>query len=91
MRNRPPARSDSSGFVPSRRYRSLRGKVVDWVDHKFEEGVLYLDIRFTDKTELCWRIAAHATIEVGDLSDWGSGNFEQLKTFVRNQRDSQFR
>jgi len=91
MRKRTPARSDSPGFVPGRQYRGLRGKVVDWVEHKFEEGVLYLHIRFTDKTELCWRIAARTTIEVADLSDWNSGSFEQLKIFVRNQRDPEFR
>ena len=91
MRNRTPARSTSQGFAPGRRYRGLRGKVVDWVEHKFEEGVLYLHIRFTDKTELCWRIVTRAMIEVGDLSDWKSGDFEELKIFVRNQRDPEFR
>jgi hypothetical protein len=91
MRKRASARSDARGFVPGRQYPSLRGKVVDWVEHKFEEGLLYLHIRFTDKTELCWRIATRMTIEEGDLSDWKSGNSEQLQIFVRNQRDSRFR
>ena len=74
-------------FVPGQRYRGLRGKVVDSVEHEFEEGILYVHIRFTDKTELCWRIAARMTIEQVDLSDWKSGNFKQLRVFVRNQRD----
>ena len=91
MRNRTPTRPDSRRFVPGRRYRGLRGKVVDWIDHKFEEGRLYLHIRFTDKTELCWQIVTRTTIEVADLSDWKSGDFDQLKIFVRNQRDPHFR
>jgi hypothetical protein len=74
-------------FAPDRRFRGLRGKVVDSVEHEFEEGILYVHIRFTDKTELCWRIATRMTIEEVDLSDWKSGNFKQLRVFVRNQPD----
>ena len=70
-----------------RRYRGLRGKVVEWVEHKFEEGLLYIHVRFTDKTELSWRIATHMTIEEADLADWTSGDFKQLRTFIRNKRD----
>jgi len=74
-------------FVSGRQYRGLRGKVVDWVEHKFEEGLLYIHVRFADKTELCWRIATRMTIEEGDLSDWKCGGFEQLRVFVRNEQD----
>jgi len=74
-------------FVPGRQYRGVRGKVVDWVEHRFEEGLLYIHIRFVDKTELCWRVATHMMIEEGDLGDWKSGDFKRLRVFVRNQRD----
>ncbi len=87
MRKHNPTGPDSRSFVPGRRYRGLHGKVVDWVEHKFEEGLLYLHVRFTDKTELCWRIATRMTIEEGDLSDWKSGDFEQLRVFVSNEWD----
>jgi hypothetical protein len=87
MRKRSPTSPDSRNLVPGRRYRGLRGKVVDWVEHKFEEGLLYLHVRFTDRTELCWRIATHMTIEEGDLSDWKSGDFEQVRVFIRNVRE----
>jgi hypothetical protein len=80
-------RSSPRKFAPDRRFRGLRGKVVDSVEHEFEEGILYVHIRFTDKTELCWRIATRMTIEEVDLSNWKSGNFKQLRVFVRNQRD----
>jgi hypothetical protein len=72
---------------PGSPYGGLRGKVVDRVEHEFEEGVLFLHVRFTDKTELCWRIAARMTIERADISDWKTGNLEQLRVFVRNDRD----
>jgi len=87
MKKRKPTIAAPRPFVPGRQYDGLQGKVVDWVEHKFEEGLLYLHVRFTDKTELCWRIANRMTIEEGDLSDWKSGDFEQLQVFVRNQPD----
>ena len=74
-------------FVPGLHYRGLKGNVVDWVEHKFEEGLLYIHVRFTDKTELCWRITTSMTIEEGVLADWTSGDFRQLRVFVRNERD----
>jgi hypothetical protein len=74
-------------YVPGHRYRGLQGKVVEWVGHAFEEGLLYVHIRFVDKTELSWRIAARMTIEEADLADWSSGDFKRLRNFVRNERD----
>ena len=74
-------------FVPGRRYRGVQGKVVHWVERMFEEGLLYIQVRFTDKTELSWQIATRMTIEESDLADWTSGDFKQLRVFVRNERD----
>jgi hypothetical protein len=65
----------------------VQGKVVDWVEHSFEEGSLYINVRFTDNSELSWRIATRMTIEESDLADWTSGDFKQLRVFVRNERD----
>jgi hypothetical protein len=74
-------------FVLGRRYRGVQGKIVHWVEHSFEEGLLYIHVRFTDKTELSWRIATRMTIEGSDLADWTSGDFKPLRVFVRNERD----
>jgi hypothetical protein len=87
VKKKKPAFSAPRQFVPGRQYRGLHGRVVDWVEHKFEEGLLYIHVRFTDKTELCWRITTRMTIEEADLSDWKSGDFKQLRAFVRNERD----
>jgi hypothetical protein len=38
MRNHNPTSRDSGSFVPGRRYNGLRGKVVDSVEHSFEEA-----------------------------------------------------
>jgi hypothetical protein len=88
MRKEKPTSRAPLPFVPGRQYHGLEGKVVDWIEHRFEEGLLYINVRFSDKTELCWRIATRMTIEEGDLSDWKSGDFKQLRIFVRNRRDS---
>ena len=77
-------------FVPGRQYRGLQGKVVEWIEHRFEEHELYIHVRFTDKTELSWRIVTRMTIEEGDLGDWTTGDFKRLKVFVRNERDRSF-
>jgi len=74
--------------VPAGRYPGLAGKVVQRVEHNFEEGRLDIQVRFTDNTELCWRIAADMTIEMADLADWTSGNFKRLRAFVSRERES---
>jgi hypothetical protein len=70
-----------------KQYPGVHGKAVDWVDHVFEDHVLYLHVRFTDKTELCWRIGTSLVIEEADLSDWKTGNFKQLAIFAERERD----
>jgi hypothetical protein len=87
MTKKKPTISAPRRYLPGRHYCGLQGKVVDWVEHRFEEGLLYIHVRFADKTELCWRIATRMTIEEGDLSDWKSGDFKQLRVFVKNERD----
>jgi hypothetical protein len=66
-------------------YPGLRGKIVAWVEHKFEEDLLYIHIRFADKTELCWRIGTSILIEEADLSDWKTSNFKQLGVFAQGE------
>lgn len=33
-----------------KRYKEIRGKRVDWIDHHYGEGFLHVGIRFRDKT-----------------------------------------
>jgi hypothetical protein len=49
--------------------------------------MLYVRVRFTDKTELYWVLqTAHAILEA-ELSDWKTGNCKQLKLFVENESE----
>jgi len=68
-------------------YSGLRGKVVDRVEHDFEDGLLFLHVHFTDHTELCWEISCRLTIARADLQDWTTGDLNRLRTFVRNSSD----
>ena len=38
--------------VHGKQYAGAHGKVVDWVEHKFEQGILFIDVQFVDKTAL---------------------------------------
>lgn len=72
---------------PGKQYPGVHGKVVDWAEHIFEEGMLYLRVRFADQTELCWSLqTAHVIVEA-DLGDWRSGDFKQLAVYARNESD----
>jgi hypothetical protein len=50
---------------------------VDGAEHIFEEGMLYVRVRFTDQSELCWVLqTAHVILEA-DLVGWTTGDFKQ--------------
>jgi hypothetical protein len=71
-----------------KQYPGVRGKVVDFAEHSFAEGRLYIRVRFQDKTELCWQVDCALTLRAADLSDWKTGDWKQIKTFVKNERDA---
>jgi hypothetical protein len=84
---RPPKRTDRRKPRPSKQYSGLHGKTVDWAEHVFEEGMLYVRVRFTDMTELCWVLqTAHVILEA-DLSDWKTGDSKQLAVYVENESE----
>jgi hypothetical protein len=55
--------------VRGKQYPGVRGKVVDWVEHKFDEGTLYIHVRFRDKTELTYTLGCRLVIEEAVLGD----------------------
>ena len=86
MRKKKAAKTqDRDLLTPGKQYRSVHGKIVDWAEHVFEEGMLYVRVRFTDETELCWTLqTAHVLMEA-DLSDWKTGDCKQLKLYAKNE------
>ena len=84
-RKMPIQKPSAREVMQGNQYPGIKGKVVHWADHAFEEGILYVRIRFTDDTELCWRITSSTLLEEADLSDWKTGNFRQICVFVENK------
>jgi hypothetical protein len=72
-------------LVHGKQYPGAHGKVVDWVEHKFEQGILFIDIQFVDKTALSWSIGAAIMIKEAHLADWKTGDLKLLKRFVQNK------
>jgi hypothetical protein len=70
-----------------KKYPGVRGKIVDWAEHVFEEGMLYVRVRFTDKTELCWTLQTAHLLTETDLSDWKTGDCKQLAVYAENEID----
>jgi len=53
MRKEKSTNLASRQFVPGRQYRGVHGMVVDWVEHRFEEGLLYIHVRFVGTRRNC--------------------------------------
>ena len=66
-----------------RRYPELQGKVVDFVDHNVEDGVLYFSIRFKDKTNFSLRYRCGTFCVGADLCDVKTGNFEVMREYMK--------
>ncbi len=47
---------------------------MKWVESEEEEGLLFINVRFTDETELAFTITSRLTIEEADLQDWTTGD-----------------
>ena len=69
-----------------KQYPGLHGKVVDWVEHEFTEGSLYIHVRFQDRTELTYTIGSRLFIEEAVLGDISTGDYSVLKEFIANEQ-----
>jgi hypothetical protein len=72
--------------VRGKQYPGVRGKVVDWVEHKFDEGTLYIHVRFRDKTELTYTLGCRLVIEEAVLGDLTTGNYRTIREYVSNEQ-----
>jgi hypothetical protein len=77
---------DLRKIVRGKQYPGVRGKVVDWVEHEFEEGRLYIHVRFQDKTELTYTLACRLFIEESVLGDLSTGNYKIVREFISDEQ-----
>lgn len=73
-------------IVRGKQYPGVRGKVVDWVEHEFEEGTLYIHVRFQDRTELTYTLGCRLIIEEAVLGDLSTGNYKTMREFVSDEQ-----
>jgi hypothetical protein len=65
------------------RFREIHGKIVDWVSYSFEEGSLFVSIRFMDKTDFSLQFSPKILTDSIDLSDMSTGNFKMIRDYYR--------
>ncbi len=68
-------------------YPGVEGKVVEFAEHSFVKGRLFIRVRFQDQTELLWQVECALTLRVAQLSDWKTGDCEHIKTFTTDEQD----
>lgn len=66
-----------------KRYPEVRGKRVDWIDHRFEEGWLYVGVRFMDGTYFSLQFSPLIETEGVEFSDMSSGDDVILREYYR--------
>jgi hypothetical protein len=64
-------------------YREIHGKTVDWVTHSFNDGSLYVSIRFIDKTDFSLQFSSKILTDSIDLSDMSTGNFKMIREYYK--------
>ena len=68
-----------------KKYPEVRGKVVDYISHSFEEGNLYISIRFRDKTDFSLTFSPEIVVDGIDLSDVKTGDFHVIREYYRRR------
>ena len=69
--------------VRRRKYPEVRGKVVDYISHSIDDGVLCINVCFKDKTLFSFRFACDIFIVGADLSDWKTGNYDIIREYMK--------
>jgi hypothetical protein len=68
--------------IRRRKYLEVRGKVVDYISHSIDDGILCMNVCFKDKTLFSFRFACDMFIVGADLSDWKTGNYDIIREYM---------
>jgi hypothetical protein len=66
-----------------RKYREVHGKVVDFITHTIDHGMLYFTVHFMDQTSFCVRYGCDMFAVGVELSDWQSGDFHIIREYMK--------
>jgi len=64
-----------------KKYPGVHGKILDFIEHKVDEGNFYLHIRFMDKTEVSFVLGAKLVLKEADLSDISTGDYMLIREY----------
>src|ERR1700693_465086 len=65
------------------KYPEIRGKVVDFVQQSVSDGIVYVGIRFTDKTVFSLRYGCDMLIVGADYLDAKTGDCEVIREYMK--------
>ena len=65
------------------RYPEVKGKVVEFIEASAQTEGAFVNIRFTDKTDLGLTFNAKMKLEHATLTDVSDGNFEPIQEYVK--------
>jgi hypothetical protein len=66
-----------------RRYPGVQGKIVDYISHSIDDGMLCVTVCFKDKTLFSLRFACDMSIVAADISDWKTGDYEMIREYMK--------
>jgi len=72
-----------------KQYKEIHGKAVDWISYSFEEGRLYISVRFMDKTHFSMQFSTRIVTDGIDFSDVKTGNSEIIREYYRRRQDQE--
>ncbi len=70
-----------------KRCKEIRGKKVDWIEHTYEEGYLYVGVRFMDGTYFSLDFSPQIVTNEILFSDMSTGDGKILKVYYRRRDD----
>jgi len=66
-----------------KKYPEIHGKVVDFVQQSISDGILYVGIRFIDKTLFSLRYACDMSIVTADYLDGKTGDYKIIREYMK--------
>jgi hypothetical protein len=69
--------------VRRKKYPEVRGKVVDYISHSIEDGTIYINVWFWDKTIFSLRYACNMFVVGADICDAKTGDCQMIREYMR--------
>jgi hypothetical protein len=66
-----------------RKYAEVCGKIVDYISHSIDDGILCMNVCFKGKTLFSFRFTYDMFIVGADLSDWKTGSSDIIREYMK--------